>query len=311
MIVHAVHMAIVLYDRDLLNMSRPGISGGNSALITSIDSTTQQSTLTSFPKCFRRINFASLIKMYTRKFECTDPREALQYYFFLRNMPTEVTIKSDENNTKRPSTIFAQYICELAFETREFDLLFGKLEKSSVRRPGAIDRFLNDEQVIAIIEQVGDEIESRGLIEEAIKLYDLCQQNQRVLELCNKLVSQVVTDVNVANSTRDRLKTMTTSIAHRYKNESNIQMRAIPKSVVTTFFLLTDLMTFFDMYHAENWDVAYDTMNKLGILPVTSMNVEAKVKEFITFSEEIKRNFPDLLVASMTIISALFTRINK
>ena len=32
----------------------------------------------------RRLNLARLVVMYTRKFEVTDPREALQYFYFLR-----------------------------------------------------------------------------------------------------------------------------------------------------------------------------------------------------------------------------------
>ena len=32
----------------------------------------------------RYLNFARLVMMYTRKFEATDPREALQYFYFLR-----------------------------------------------------------------------------------------------------------------------------------------------------------------------------------------------------------------------------------
>jgi nuclear pore complex protein Nup93 len=32
----------------------------------------------------RKMNFARLIKSYTRKFEITDPREALQYFYLLR-----------------------------------------------------------------------------------------------------------------------------------------------------------------------------------------------------------------------------------
>ncbi len=32
----------------------------------------------------RSLNFARLTMLYTRKFEQTDPREALQYFYFLR-----------------------------------------------------------------------------------------------------------------------------------------------------------------------------------------------------------------------------------
>lgn len=36
------------------------------------------------PPCMRRLNFVRLLMLYTRKFESTDPREALQYFYFLR-----------------------------------------------------------------------------------------------------------------------------------------------------------------------------------------------------------------------------------
>lgn len=36
------------------------------------------------PPGVRRLNFVRLLMLYTRKFESTDPREALQYFYFLR-----------------------------------------------------------------------------------------------------------------------------------------------------------------------------------------------------------------------------------
>lgn len=36
------------------------------------------------PPAVRRLNFVRLLMLYTRKFESTDPREALQYFYFLR-----------------------------------------------------------------------------------------------------------------------------------------------------------------------------------------------------------------------------------
>lgn len=135
---------------------------------------------------------------------------------------------------------------------------------------------------------VANEMDQRGLVEEAIKLFDLSKQHKRVFELCNKLLNQIVTEINVPNSNRDRLRSMIMSIALRYKSETNMSTRAIPTSVVYTFYLLTDLMQFFDLYHEENWEIAYETLGKLAILPSTSLQVDAKVKDFIGFSEEVK-----------------------
>jgi nuclear pore complex protein Nup93 len=177
---------------------------------------------------------------------------------------------------------------------------------------GAIDKFTSEGEANLIISLVAEEMENKGLIEEAIKLYDLSRNYQRVLELSNKLISQVVTEVNVANSNRDRLKNMVMTIALRYKTETTSNTKAaVPKSIMNTFFLLTDLLTFFDFYHAENWDVAYETLCKLQVLPQVSQSVELKVKDFIAYSEEIKRNFPDIILAAMTIISNLYDRISR
>ena len=281
MIVHGVHMAIALFERNFLNLNR---TLSSSQLITSGDSNES--------RCLRRINFACLIKMYTRKFECTDLREALEYYYFLRNVRTNQTVgTSTSTNIKQPINYFSQYVIELALETREFEVLFGRLEKNAVRRQGLIDKFIGEEEAASIIELVAHEMDNKGLVEEAIQLYDLSKQHQLVLELCNKLISQVVTEVNVPNSNRDRLKTMVCTIASRYKTEVNMSVRAIPKSIITTFYLLTDLLTFFDLFHNEDLDMAYETINKLAILPVTSSGVDSKVKEFIAFSEEVNSTF--------------------
>jgi len=274
MIVHGIHMAIALFERGLLNLSNHQLFACGEP---------------NEPKCLRRINFACLIKMYTRKFEVTDPREALQYYYFLRNLSNSVQLTTQSGRQTKVVSYFSQYVCELALETREFELFFGRLEKNAIRRPGVIDKFIGEKEAQAIIGLVAEEIEHKGLVEESIKLYDLCKEHQRVLELCNEQISHVVTDVNAPNSARDRLKQMVFSIAMRYKTEVHTSLKPVKKSTISTFYLLTDLMTFFDLYHSENWELAFDTLNKLSVLPRTSINVDSTVKEFNSYSEEVKR----------------------
>ena len=60
------------------------------------------------PAPMRRLNFARLIMMYTRKFEATDPREALQYFYFLRDL-----------KTAQGDNLFMSCVSELVLETRE------------------------------------------------------------------------------------------------------------------------------------------------------------------------------------------------
>jgi nuclear pore complex protein Nup93 len=320
MVVHAIHMAIALYEKNLLTLTRTP----SNAQIISKDSHDKSHIF--------RINLASLIKIYTRKFECTDPRDALEYYYFLRNIYNSSPIQQlganddDYEGSREENNYFSIYIAELALETREFELLFGKLEKNGQRKRGAIDKFLtNTDKIISIVAM---EIEMKGLFEEAIKLYDLCRQKKRVLELCNKFISPIVSEISVQNSNRDRLKQMTLSIAERYKVENTDTSLPIPKSVSQTFNLLCDLMTFFDVYHSEKYEAAYDVLNRLDVLPINTDNMDSKVKKFTAFTEEvnfnltlnsihqhnlfqIKRNFPDLILAAMNIIFNLYTRTNK
>lgn len=68
---HAVHVALVLFELKLLLKS-----SGQSAQLLSHEP--------GDPPCMRRLNFVRLLMLYTRKFESTDPREALQYFYFLR-----------------------------------------------------------------------------------------------------------------------------------------------------------------------------------------------------------------------------------
>ncbi|XP_072254162.1 nuclear pore complex protein Nup93-like, partial [Pyxicephalus adspersus] len=66
---HAVHVALVLFELRLLLKS-----SGQSAQLLSQE--------TGDPVGIRRLNFVRLLMLYTRKFESTDPREALQQMRF-------------------------------------------------------------------------------------------------------------------------------------------------------------------------------------------------------------------------------------
>ncbi|PIO33620.1 hypothetical protein AB205_0131730 [Aquarana catesbeiana] len=225
---HAVHVALALFELRLLLKS-----SGQSAQLLSQEA--------GDPVGIRRLNFVRLLMLYTRKFEPTDPREALQYFYFLRN---EKDIQ-DKN-------MFLRCVSELVIESREFDMLLGKLETDGTRKPGAIDKFTRDTK--PIISEVASVAEQKGLFEEAAKLYELAKNPDKVLELTNKLLSPVVAQIGTPQSNRERLKNMAFSIAERYRSQGT----SAEKSISATFYLLLDLMTFFDSYHAGHIDVAFD-----------------------------------------------------
>lgn len=276
---HAVHVALVLYELRLLLKS-----SGQSAQLLSQEP--------GDPPMVRRLNFIRLLMLYTRKFESTDPREALQYFYFLRN-----------EKDSQGENMFMRCISELVIESREFDMLLGRLEKDGSRKPGAIDKFAGDTR--AIISKVALEAENKGLFEEAVKLYELAKNPDKVLELMNRLLSPVVAQISAPQSNKERLKNMALAIAERYRTHGV----AGEKSVDCTFYLLLDLMTFFDEYHAGHIDRAYDVMERLKLVPLSQDSVEERVAAFRNFSDEVRHNLSEVLLATMNILFTQYKRL--
>ena len=55
-----------------------------------------------------------------------------------------------------------------------------------------------------IIELVAEDSEAKGMFEDSVKLYDLAKKHDKVIELLNKLLAQVISLPPVAESRRDR-----------------------------------------------------------------------------------------------------------
>ncbi|XP_039618919.1 nuclear pore complex protein Nup93 isoform X1 [Polypterus senegalus] len=275
---HAVHVALVLYELKLLLKS-----SGQSAQLLSQEP--------GDPPMIRRLNFIRLLMLYTRKFESTDPREALQYFFFLRN-----------EKDSQGESMFMRCVSELVIESKEFDMLLGRLEKDGTRKSGVIDKFVGDTK--AITYKVAQEAENKGIFEEAVKLYDLAKNPDKVLELMNKLLSPVISQVSAPQSNKERLKNMALAIAERYRSQSI----SAESSINSTFYLLLDLITFFDEYHAGHIDRSYDVIERLKLVPLSQDSVEERVNAFKNFSDEIRHNLSEVLLATMNI---LYTQYKK
>ncbi|XP_028392080.1 nuclear pore complex protein Nup93-like [Dendronephthya gigantea] len=268
---HAVHFAIVMYLRNIL------------ILPETIQA--QLMTKDSTDGGVYRLNFARLIKSYTRKFEITDPREALQYFYILRKLRSP----NGEN-------LFSKCVSELVLETREFDVLLGHMDADGTRKLGCIDKFQGE--VEDIIEVVAKDTEEKGLFEEAARLYDLAKNHEKTVEVLNKLLSQVVSAAPSPHSNRDRLKELAFSVAERYKSQGNNASRFR----TNTFYLLCDLMQFFDLYHLKQIDDAFEVMRKLQLVPLSGESVDQKVSAFRQYTDEIRRCLPDILIATMSIL---------
>lgn len=244
---HAVHIALVLYEAGLLLLPH-NIQAG----ILSKETSDKNPT--------RRLNIARVIMLYVRKFESTDPKEALQYFYFLRSL-----------RGAKNENLFMSCVSQLVLESREFDLLLGQVTSDGSRSSGLVDRLQNNSsETQKVIEMVASDSEQKGMFEDSVKLYDLARKHERVIELLNKLLAQVISQPSVLESRRDRLQRKAVEIAKRYRSLGSSASRESTSS----FYLLLDLMTFFDFYHAKKLEDALCTILKIGVRSIFCHSIQ-------------------------------------
>lgn len=115
------------------------------------------------PSPARRLNIARLVMLYVKRFEITDPSEAINYYFFLRNL-----------RDPEGQDLFLVSVADLAIECRNYDLIFGKMQHNGMRTKGLIDDFESMNMDVGMACRiVAEELVTRGQYEDAVRLFDL------------------------------------------------------------------------------------------------------------------------------------------
>lgn len=152
-----------------------------------------------------------------------------------------------------------------------------------------------------VASKAAQDCEEKGQFLEAVKLYDSVSNYEKVMQLLIMLLSDVLTGVNT-DPDRSKLEDLALKVANRYcTSQVNV-----PNEVAGTYYLLIDLMTFFNYYHSKHYNEALDTIYKLKILPSSQSEVEAKSRSFKRYAEEIRRNISDILMATMQILYATY-----
>lgn len=277
--VHAVHIGLALNELHMIggprNLQEP---------LLSVDF--------EDPQPMRRLNIARLIMLYVKKFEITDPPEALHYFYFLRNL------KDSEGRN-----LFLVSVADLAIECRDFDLLFGRMQRDGMRSRGLIDQFETAHiDARTVCEMVAEKFVKKGMFEDAIKMFDLACQQEQALRYTSILLSQVVHHPNKEGSLRERVQRMAHEFTERYAGaEKNCDSQTW-----TTFNLLKDLAAFFDFYHGKNHQSAMDILERIKLVPLRMSDLDVAVNNFKRLSGEVCKVIPDLLLATMDIAYTKF-----
>ncbi|XP_013134005.1 PREDICTED: nuclear pore complex protein Nup93-like [Papilio polytes] len=286
--VHGVHMALALHDVYMLGTPR-----NVQAPLLSVD--------TDDPNPLRRLNLARLLLLYVRKFELSDPSDALHYYFFLRNL-------------KDPSgkNLFMCCCTDLALESRDYELLFGKMDPvTGLCSPGLLDEFNNphiDSKVIAL--NVAEQLVNKGLFEDAITVYDIAGNMEKVLELLCVLLGQVVNSGGGGSGggLRARLSLLAEHVSLRLRHADTTQL---PAALLEAYNKLCKLMTFFDHFHNDNFEGALESLRECEVVPLSAGELEARVSAARCARGELLRSLPAVLRALCHILLAQRQRLRN
>jgi len=273
---HAVHLALALHSHGLLNLAE----SPHQPILSENDND---------PVPHRRLNLSRIIIGYTRKFACSNPTTALNYYFILHGMQNQ-----------EGEDMFATCIAELIQETKDYETLLGTLDESGRKTKGAIDKFNVNHS--SIISTVAEGSEKRGCWQEAATLYELANNYDKVLELLNEQLSQ---------------KLMTGDKAHEYIHQMavNIEGRVSRASPILRkqFLLLLDLYQFHKLYQggADKLEEALDVIDRLQIVPLRQDVINHRVEAFKSYNDELRRCIPDILIMVMSILNKLYKNSQK
>lgn len=241
------------------------------------------------PQPMRRLNLARLIMLYVKKFEISDPAEAMQYFFFLRNL-----------RDPAGRNLFLVCVSDLAIECRDYDLLFGKIPPNGIRTRGLIDQFEGveiDAKIAANL--VAEELVRKGIFEDAIKLFDLAGNYEQAIHFTSLLLSQVVHQQSQVGGLRERIVARANELSTRY---AAADFKCLEPQVLNTFNILRNLAQFFDRYHSTSHQFATEILDKIKLVPMNLQQVDSSINNFKKLSGEVAKVFPDVLLAAMDIL---------
>jgi len=221
--------------------------------------------------------------------------------------------KEDLSGETSRSSLINEFVCcvsEIILESGDWELLIGRFLDDGTRKEGLIDKIAKDSVTNfpqKVIDVAARDSEKKGMFEDSIHLYDIGNHHEKVISLSTKLLAQVAPEPNVIESRRDRLQRQAVEIARRYR----LFGTNASKEAAAGFFLLLDIMTFFDAFHSRLNDVAMDVISKIKIIPLIQNDVDMMVASFRLLPDEIRRIIPDILVATMTLLHSKYKSVKS
>uniref|UniRef100_A0A5S6PYR6 Nuclear pore protein n=1 Tax=Trichuris muris TaxID=70415 RepID=A0A5S6PYR6_TRIMR len=269
---HAVHVAIVVFDMGLLTTNSNYVS----PLIT-IDSSRSE----------KRLNLVQLVLRYCNDFRTTNTREALDYYYLLRDFKY-----FDGSN------VFSAMFTRLVLDTKEYWALLGHVRPDGSVAPGLAAKFDLDEH--ELIQKVAKVSLEKGNELLAVQLYDLAGEHQAVATtLAHAITTALLGRSDGRKSVvKSEIGVLASSIYMRYSKTPeriNAQSMRLLKC-------LLEVMRYFEAFEEGNYNDAFVIMRGLKFVPLSKDELSTALRSFSMIPDQIRLLLSDVLISLMKML---------
>lgn len=324
--VEAVQFAIALTYYGLLRV--PQESKASQLDYLSVDAESPDLAATGTPASvgITYFNFARLIQRYTRSFAETDPREALHHvYLIALNSDASPPIAQEQMDR------CLSMVRQVVLDSKDYYALLGDPRNDGSVAQGAIAKYsklLNfpDETnfLKSIVAAAAASAERGRQVKDAVLLYNLAAEYDRVIAVLNKELGNHLMDVdntssrplgaaltkNLAPGTSLQAATDLPAMAHEilasYERQSHV-LRKINPQRRETLRLLLQLKQAVGAYIAGDLETALTMIESTDVIPLKAdvMTVTRKADEWKSVDTALSLNLSELLLMTMTILSKL------
>ena len=299
----AIHFALVLFYHGTANaIPSPANSTEWETIVTLKEPGPTQTTT-------RCLNFFKLISSIAKAFSAADVIDAIQYYLTLPLAPHGYT------------SICQESIRDAILSSGSISALLGDTAADGSKRPGIIAKFsplmaAGEDQrrfIHSLTQSAAAKCEKDDKYLDAIHLYNLCYEYDKVIQIVCRKMSQVFSLAYVS-STHAAIYATAKSVYQFYTSSQEVSLKIQPRSLETCRILL-GLLEFKKFTAESQWRFALQRIEELGLLFLASADetsssdlssISAVVENFKSLDDTVTSNLSELLLLTMTSVYQIF-----
>jgi Nup93/Nic96 len=203
----------------------------------------------------------------------------------------------------------------LIVRTEDVNILAGSLTPEGTRTKGALDEYFSPDEISLVLRQSAEkslnDATNQYLFMRAGALFARSGQYKALLEMfCNQMLDPQVQDED-RRFFYQELRAFYSSYLTRRTHVVDVLERAGALQIRAVCHDLMEVFDYFERIDAGLHQEAWSTLDRLGIIPQTQSDVEAKKERFKGLDPLLKQQVPVILCYAMHSLKCEHTRLKS